>query len=40
LAHHVCDTWNPTTQLNYDLKSRITKTIRFIRNANGLDREP
>jgi hypothetical protein len=39
LAHHVCDAWNATTELNYDLKSRIKKTIHFIREANGLNGE-
>jgi hypothetical protein len=39
LAHHVCDAWNATTELNYDLKSRIRKTIHFIREANGLNGE-
>jgi hypothetical protein len=39
LAHHVCDAWNATAELNYDLKSRIKKTIHFIREANGLNGE-
>jgi hypothetical protein len=39
LAHHVCDAWNATIELNYDLKSRIRKTIHFIREANGLNGE-
>ena len=37
LAHAVCDAWDESTELLYDLRRRLWVTIRFIRDANGLD---